>query len=290
MSSRDAPAWLADLQARFGATIRTPLDRASGTLRATPAAYDAALVEQARGGPKTSGAERLAVYNRQYWFRLFGVLQTAFPLTTRLLGHWTFNDHASRFLLAHPPHGWDVGRAADGFETFLDEETPGEHVAAGDRLVAREALVEAARIDAAFMRVLGAPEILPYRPSASDAPRLLDARLVPSPAAALVKESWPLLELRKQARDDATEAPVALPARLPEARWWAIVRRPEGLGHLPLEAREAELLDLLGRHTVRDALARLEAACPAEERGELPVKTQAWLARSVTLGFWAGAG
>ncbi len=279
------PAWLEELQARFGSVIRAPLDRTSGTLTATPTAYDADVLGEALDGPRASGANRLAVYNRQYWFRLFDVLQTAFPLTTRLFGHWTFNDYAARFLLANPPRGWDLDRAPDGFDEFLSEaESPILTVGHGDRL----AFLEGARIDAAWRSVFGAPRVSPYRPSASDAARLLEARLIPSPAVALCEEHWPLLELRKSIRDDASEAPIALPTRLPASRWWALVRRDEGIGQLPLEAREAELFTLLRSHTVADALGRLEAACSEKERVTLPTKTQGWLARSVELDFWIG--
>jgi hypothetical protein len=277
------PAWLEELEARFGSVIRTPLDRATGTLAATPTLYDTQVLGEARDGPKASGADRLAVYNRQYWFRLFEVLQAAFPLTTRLLGHWSFNDYAARFLVANPPHGWDLDRAPDGFETFLSASLDDSEGAK------REALIESARIDAAWRGVFSAPRVTPYKPSASDAARLLDARLTPSPAVALVEEHWPLLELRKTLRDDTSETPVALPTRLPHSRWWALVRRDEGMGQLPLASREAELFTLLSSHTVADALGLLEQACTDEERAALPAKTQAWLARSVELDFWVGA-
>lgn len=282
MTSGRAPAWLADLQARFGRVIRTPLDRSTGTLRATPEAYDALARAQASNGPVASGDERLAVYNRQYWFRLFTVLHGAFPLTSRLVGYWQFNDYAARFLLAHPPRHWDIDRVPNGFDDFfcdaLDREDAPE----------REALSEAARLDAAWRAVFEAPAVTPFRPSAEDAARLLDARLVPSPAVAVVEEHWPLLELRRRLRDDASEARAALPARLARPNRWALVRRPEGIGQLTLEAREAELFSLLREHSVGDALARLEAACSDEERAALPARARTWLARSVQLEFWAG--
>ena len=88
MTARSAPDWLVELQGRFGAVIRTPLDRSSGALRATVSANAPAALDDSLDGPRRPAAERLAVYNRQYWFRLFGVMQTAFPLTARLLGHW----------------------------------------------------------------------------------------------------------------------------------------------------------------------------------------------------------
>ncbi len=270
MSERRAPDWLGDFQARFGTVLRTPLDRSTGTLRATPSAYDPAV---------DAPPGRLAVYNRQYWFRLFSVLQDAFPLTTRLFGHWLFNDHATRFLLERPPSGWDVGRVPDGFEAFLAGalDTPD-----------RDAVLEAARIDAAWRRIFTAPPAAPYRPTPQDAARLLDARLVPSPALALIEEHWPLLELRRKVLGDAGEARVPLPPRLPRSSWWALVRTDAGIGRLPLDAREGELMELLQRVPVRDALAQLEAACEPAERAGLPERTRAWLARSVQLDFWVG--
>ena len=82
--------------------------------------------------------------------------------------------------------------------------------------------------------------------------------------------------------------PVALPERLAEPRWWALAREPNGVRHLPLEPGEGALLTLLGRYAVREALARLEAACAESERAELPAATQRWLARSVERGIWEG--
>jgi hypothetical protein len=124
----------------------------------------------------------------------------------------------------------------------------------------------------------------------TDADRFLASRLVPSETVAVLEEHWPLLELRKKILGDEGEAPIPIPARLPSPQWWAVARQPAGIGKLPLEPREAELFLLLARHPIGEALARLEEACPEVDRAELPAKTQAWLARSVELGFWAGLG
>lgn len=280
MTTRPAPAWLSELQARFGSVIRTPLDRSTGTLRAAVTEYDQAAVRDAIDGPHTVAAERLAVYNRQYWFRLFTVLQRAFPLTVRLLGAWDFNGHASRFILAHPPHHWDLDHAPDGFAASCIESL-------GDR-ADRDGLVDAVTLDDAWRRLFRAPETKPFHPSADDAARLLDGRLVMSPAVAVVVERYPLLEARASLLAMRNLTPVALPERLTEPRWWALAREPGGVRHLPLEPGEGALLTLLCRYTVREALARLEAACAASERAELPSATQRWLARSVERGIWEG--
>lgn len=279
--SREAPGWLAELQARFGDVIRTPLDRSSGTLRAVPAAYDARVVERVSDAANASGVDRLAVYNRQYWFRLFEVVQRAFPLTARLVGYWELNDYASRFLLEAPPRGWDLDRVPDGFETFFEEALVADDEEA-------RAWKGAARIDAAWRLVARAPETSPFRPSAADAARLLEARLVPSPAVVLVEEHFPLLALRAEIVGDPRETRVKVPPALANPRTWALAREDAGVRQWLLEPREAELLALLREHPVGDALGRLEHRCSAEERALLPDRTRTWLAHGVERGFWTG--
>jgi hypothetical protein len=161
-----SPAWLAELQQRFGVTVMTPLDRKTGTLRAVPANYDPQLREDIAPGQTLSSADRLAVYNRQYWFRLFGVLQSAYPLTTRLLGHWSFNDWATQFLSAHPPRGWDIDSVADGFDEFLGSIPSAQSFSLPNGAsLPTEALLEGARIDAAYRRVFLAPDTTKKRRS-----------------------------------------------------------------------------------------------------------------------------
>ena len=139
-----------------------------------------------------SSPERLAIYNRQYWFRLFTVFHGAFPLTTRQLGHFCFNEYASRFLLAHPPKVWDIDAVVDGFEDFLVLALPSPTVTVDPRgrSVERAAVLQASRIDAAYHHVFRAPACTAFRPSAGDAERLLTSRLQPSPAAAVLEEDW----------------------------------------------------------------------------------------------------
>jgi hypothetical protein len=310
-SSARGPGWLAAFQAELGGVLRTPLSRETGQLRSSARGFSPAIEAEARARPNRSAREALAIYNRQYWFRLFGVMQGAFPLTTRGLGAWTFNFHAERFLLTHPPSSWDVDCVPQGFERFLTSalETAPEAAprstgqassAAPEAPFApqgppplawpRAAILEAARIDAAVRQVLHAPPVSPFRPGPDDADRLERGRLRASEAAAWFAESWPLLEQR-QALERAgwpETRPAPLPGRHPTPRFWVILRTSAGLVYLPLEAREAQLLTLLGQHAVGDALARLEAACPDDERPALPARTHAWLARSVELGVWSG--
>jgi hypothetical protein len=288
--SQAFPTWLAQFQERFGQMVRTPLDGASGTLEVTPQYYDPELMRVALASRVLPATDRLAIYNRQYWFRLFTVFHGAFPLTTRLLSHFTFNAYISRFLLARPPCDWDIDSMLVGFDDFLVEALPtGTVPIAGQRLgVEALAVVQAARIDSAFHRVFRAPAVEPFHPGAEHAEQLLASRLIATPAAAVLEEHWPLCELRRSVASDTGEAAVALPERLGQPRFWLLRRSETNLRLLAVEPREAHLWRLLQDNSVATALARLEQDCSNDERAELPAKAQRWLARSVTLGLWAG--
>ncbi len=280
MSDRAPPPWLAELQARFGEVLRTPLDRAGGRVRASTEAYDPTAVAEVRDRAAARAADRLAVYNRQYWFRLLRTMQTAFPLTARLLGPWELDGLAARFLGAHPPRGWDLETVPIGFERFVEEALA---VRADAPL-----LCEAVKLDAAWAKVSRAPAVVPFRPRPQDAAQLLDARLVLSPAAAIFVEGWALSELRAEL-SDTSRRDSASPDRLSAPRWSALVCDADGIRRFALESREGELLSLLTRHSVRDALAHLEDGCTPGERAQLPERTRRWLTRSVALGLWSEA-
>lgn len=288
MSLREAPAWLGEFQSAFGAILREPLDRQTGSLRALTDRYDLSL--GATDGARIDARERLAVYHRQYWFRLFGVVQAGFPLTARLLGFWHFNEFAAAFLVAHPPRAWDIGRAADGFATFLQAAVAGRTLRVGSpvRDVDGDLVAAAATIDEVFRHVFDLAPEPAFRPGPADAARLLSARLVPAATACLVEERWPLARLRQDAVGRGDLAEIMPPDALTEPAFWAVFQTHVGVSQARLSRLEASLWRLLREHPVERALGLLEASCTEAERATLPALTQTFLARSVELGFWTG--
>jgi hypothetical protein len=283
MSQRAGPDWLAELQARTGAVLRAPLDPSTGTLRADTRRYAADSCGAIRARTQLQAADRLAIYNRQYWFRLFGVLQGEFPLTARLLGFWTFNQVATAFLRANPPRHVDIARIADGLPYFLQQ-----HQLPDASRLSRAALLEAATIDAAFKRVFGAPAAPRIALDRVDPGRLAQARLRGAAAFAQVTEHWPMIALRQTLLADAGEAPIRLPEALSRPRHWALFRTASGIGRLELSNKHARLLELLAERRIADALAQLEIECTPDEQRMLPEQAQRWLAQGINLGFWTG--
>lgn len=280
---KDTADWLAAFQRAFTDVVRAPLDRSSGTLRATTDAYPAELVARVAQHPRHAPTARLAVYNRQYWFRLFGVFQHELPITTAVLGPWALNGAVAEFLAAHPPNTADLARVVDGFDRHL-----AHHVPPTPATTPALAVTQAVTIDQAFRTAFAAPGHTAFRPTGADAARLPQSRLVPAPSLTLVRESWPLVRMHPALSRAGATAAIALPDPLAAPADWAVFRTDEGTRAEPLDPREAALLRAVQRAPLARALADLEAGAPASERPQLATRARAWLAASVERGFWTG--
>lgn len=273
-----APPWLAELQRELSAVLRTPLDRSTGTLRATPHTYPPRARDEVAERSGAQADERLAVYNRQYWFRLFDALSSAYPLTRRLCGAWELNEHAARYLDAAPPRHWDLDAITPGFAAALAEvEWP-----AAAAPVMRQAIT----LDAAYLQLAAAPRVAPFVPTTEHAARLAEGRLRRSPAVAWVSDEYGLLALRQEVLRQPTETRLELPPRRDVGAGWALCARPGGTLQIALAPLELRLLRALERQPVGLAVAELERE--TEHTATQVEQVRALLARSVREGFWEG--
>lgn len=284
------PAWLQGWQAEFTDMLCMPLAADSGTLRARHEHYPEALVARTLAGPRSDPARRLAVYNRQYWFRLLSVLHHELLLTARLFGLWHFNHYAQRFLLDHPPRHRELRRIADDFEAFLARSIGGEslQLEAARPALPRAALLQAVQLDLAFARVFCAPEV-PRLVLPDDPAQLLSVRLTPSAGYARFTERWPLVKLRHGCVGESTEAALPLPAAHTQPRHWALFRNEHGVVNVPLTAAQARLYELLEQLPLAAALAQLERDSPPDLHEALPELTRRWLEQAVEHGFFCAA-
>lgn len=282
-----AVLYLERFQAEFSAMLRGPLDRSTGTLRARSQDYPPDLVGRVRAAG-VDPRERLAIYNRQYWFRLFGVLQQDHRLTVALVGAWAFNELASQFLLAKPPVGHDLGTVTEGFADFARGAIGASGLEVHGRRVPPQAIVEALAIDLAFRTAALAVVEPPLRLAPADAARLPNAQLVWSRSLTLVEERWPLIEMRQRLPSivDDTVLALAAPHQAGPATW-VIHRTAQGLHARPLDSAHAELLRLLRTHSIGEALAILEAQRSSHE---IVARVQQWFAADLAQGFWTGLG
>ncbi len=145
-----APLSLLDLQKWFVGIATKPL-RELGEYRIPlyDGAAAASIEEKITPGPKLSAAQRMGIYNQQYWFRLFVIMQESYPFLHRLFGTEEFNySIAEPYLQKYIPTHWSLDRIGSKLPQWIEEEYWDQD---------RPLVLSAARIDEAFERVVYAP-------------------------------------------------------------------------------------------------------------------------------------
>lgn len=147
------PQHLKKLQQWFGGIIGRPIDEDSRINPLTPAGNPIEEESAIYITPSHSlrPAQRIQIYNQQYWWRLLNTMHESFPLVTRLFGYYDFNKTlAIPYLVKYPPRHWSLSFLGDRFVQWIDED----YHAADKRLV-----MDAARVDWAFTDSFIAPEL-----------------------------------------------------------------------------------------------------------------------------------
>ncbi|MBC7530401.1 MAG: putative DNA-binding domain-containing protein [Oligoflexus sp.] len=281
--------FLERFQKNFGDAIRTPLSVSTGKLKVQDLGIQSQglRIQESEHGPASS---RLSVYNQQYWFRLFNVMQDQAPLTSRLLGLWQFNQLVQEFLIAEPPAHYDLSELSRGFQRFLQNLAPTDLAKLGHKKLAVSTVGEAFTIDQAFTQVFyAAPQKL-WRPNSDEAARLPHLQLVASKALALFEEGLALLPLRLEILNGLHpgEGAVSPGPALPTPQYWALFRSQGAVTAKPLPEPQYRLYQFLTAYPLEEAMDRMG-------REYLPLlpdldeKVMIWLSQSLDDGFWIGA-
>ncbi len=239
------PATLLALQDSFTQTIREPLIDDSATILGR---------DLSRG---------MTAYHRQYWMRLFTVLQGQFPLLCALIGAAPFNVLAQDYLLAHPPAHRDLGEIPMSFCEFAASE-----------LAERERT--GLEIDYAFWHCFRAPVDEPLQVEASEIGGLATQTLEPRASVRIVWEAWNLMEVR--ARDEDIDL-----VKLAEPAAWVVYRAESSIRFERLATMEAKVLTWMAKEPLGGALARAQEQMDAARLAE---NVGAWLARAVSRNHW----
>lgn len=278
---RAVPPGLADFQDDFAGLLRTPLCFASGRLSSDLSGCAPRLLQGTVGDAR----ERLGIYQRQYWMRLFTVLQGELLLTSRLIGAFAFNQLASEYLLVHPPRHEDLGELVAGFAPWLSAQ---QGAVQGLQDAQGGAAVETAIvIDLAFRRALLSPVRTLWKPSPTEVAALPGRHLRLAEHATLVTERFPLLQTRLALMQDPSPEQVSLGA--PCKQDWVILGGTTGVVYKRLSSAQAALYRECSRRRLQDALKVFSAEQPDEVGAGLAGQVQAWFAQSIELGLWSGS-
>ncbi len=105
------PNKLKKVQTWFGSIISRPIDEDSRMNPISPAGQPMEIeaCDYICPSPTLRPAQRIQIYNQQYWWRLLNALHESFPMVTRLFGYHDFNRLlAIPYLTKYPPDHWSL--------------------------------------------------------------------------------------------------------------------------------------------------------------------------------------
>ena len=180
----------------FGGIIGRPIDEDSKMNPISPAGRpmeeEAAL--HIMPSPTLRPAQRIQIYNQQYWWRLLNTLHESFPLLTRLFGYFDFNRSVGiPYLTKYPPRHWSLCFLGDRLPRWCVEEYTGKD---------KKLVVDAALLDWAFTYSFVSARMSPIQSddakSEAEAADLLDKKLYTQPYVYLFEMDHHLFKFREE--------------------------------------------------------------------------------------------
>lgn len=257
---------LTDFQARWMNSTSAPLRFLGPGIADAPSSdYDPGLLEDIVPARGVSAPDRLGAYRRQYWFRLFTLMQEEHPLAGVLIGWEAFNPLVDRFLRSKPSCR-NLTDLSAGFPSWLRS------------IGADDALIEACRVNAAWSRAFHAGS-LPV-PGQEDLAALAEgtADLVLQPSVQILRTDRDWLGLRANLTD--SDEPVETPPPSPAV--WVLSRQGSVLAWDAVDPRLGKLLDAMRRGSGwMETLERAATRTPA-----IVERVPEWFALGASRQWW----
>lgn len=192
----NVPQSLKREQQWFGSIIGRPIDEDSRMNPISPSGkpMEEEAAQHIMPSPTLRPAQRIQIYNQQYWWRLLNTLHESFPLLTRLFGYYDFNRSIGfPYLTKYPPRHWSLGYLGDRLPRWCAEEYVGKD---------KKLVSDAALLDWAFTYSFVTARMSPIRgnevQNETDAAGLLDKRLYTQPYVYLFKMDYHLFNFREE--------------------------------------------------------------------------------------------
>jgi hypothetical protein len=245
---------LLDIQRRMAAAVMHPLTRAETMPRrrrngASNLAEAEAII---RPNDRLTSFERLEIYNRQYWFRLYSCFEEDFPGLQAILGRAKFDKLMRAYLTECPSESFSLRNLGSRLEAWLNAHP--EYIEPHHALALDMVRLEWAHIEAFDSEER--PPITPEALSAIDESSVLRLQ----PYLRLLALSWPVEDLLIQVRSEdgsstssANNASASrkrhhvrrVAALSPQPIWLAVHRLENSVWYKPVCQEEFDLLSAL---------------------------------------------
>jgi hypothetical protein len=273
---------LLELQRRVAGAVMSPFN----------ASISAEAKQLVKPNSRLTATERLNIYHRQYWYRIFDSFQEDFAGLSAILGERAFQRLASAYLTDCPSQSFTLRNLGSRLEAWLAShpEFAGKNLALALDMIRLEwAHIEA--FDNAERKALGPEDLLELGP---------ELAIALQPHIGLLELQYPVDDLRVKVNEHLEEhsaasntvgAPPDRPvvrryARLKPRHIFLAVHRVEfTVYYRRLEPDEFRVLQAMGQGApIGTALDRALADCELEPE-QLQQRIQSWFANWAQLGW-----
>jgi len=190
------PHKLKKSQKWFASIITRPIDEDSRMNPISPSGV--AMEEEAwdfiKPSPTLRPAQRIQIYNQQYWWRLLNTLHDTFPLLTRLFGYHDFNQSLGiPYLDQNPPDSWSLNTLGHRLPEWIHTN----YQASDKQLV-----FDAAHVDWSYNRSFLTKGLKPLKleeiPVPGDMSSLLPIKLYLQPSIEFFHTGYDIFAFRKE--------------------------------------------------------------------------------------------
>ena len=273
------PKSLRQLQDQFGQSISSPfiIDE-SGDYSLQTDLYSKELLELIPPNIKAglSPEDRLSIYNEQYWFRLFSVMQEEYPLLCNLIGASELNKLTTAYLDAYPSTSYSLRELSFKLPEFIRHDHDWN----------LEALHQLVDLEFYYIQAFDSehsPELNLNNQTKGDNSLIADTAIKFQDHCFLFEEDWNLIESRRKLQlSEDKEIEIDL---IEERSYWVIYRSMRGVEEEQLGPIQFYLLSML-----KDGLSINEACVILEN--ELDENSLAFLAKNIQgwFAYWQGSG
>ena len=284
----EAPLSLLKLQLQMGGAIREKVAFGSGKFVFASDHYSEELCKLIFPRGIQSSRQRMAIYNEQYWFRLFTLLQEEFPLTATTMGMWKFNQCACDYLTAYPSHSFSLDFLAENFCPFLQMSekysTP---------LLNEIVEIEWKITASLYAKKLDQHEVEKFLNSAASSALDENSILQFHPGFGLFKEHWNIMEVRKQlsllTHKNGALATFVPPQSLEpgQENTWVLFRNEGKVFWRQISGLQFQLLaDLKAGMPLGEACEKLSEGLSETKMSQLGEGLPTWFATWTALGWF----
>ena len=294
-ASASRPGQLLEIQRRMAAAVMHPLTRAETMPRKRRDGTSNRIEAEAiiRPNDRLTSFERLEIYNRQYWFRLYSAFEEDFPGLQAIVGRAKFDALMRAYLTDCPSESFSLRNLGSRLQAWLADHA--DFIQPHPRLALDMVSLEWAHIEA-----FDSEERAPRSPASMAAiDESSTFRL--QPYLRLLALSYPvddlLLQVRTENGSSASSANNASVARKrrhvrhvaalePAPIHLAVHRHENTVWYKPMAAEEFRLLDALGQAKPLGEAVEAAFAGSAMAEDEQPAFLQETFANWAMLGWF----